>query len=161
MYTSLFRKCDTYDWFCGPGSHLCSHIYAEHLQLFEWFLSIIQPHPTNNVSHPLNSDIFTPPKENGESHSEQFSWKQTTNVYFLASRVHSVWTWTFQSYRFEWFVESKHKKYSRSTPVTAVVWLWTSIINFGKIWKAKLLNTKTISVNCINKQVIKSGFMLD
>ncbi len=23
MYKSQFRKIDPYDWFCGPGSHIC------------------------------------------------------------------------------------------------------------------------------------------
>ncbi len=23
MYKSQFRKIDPYDWFCGPGSHMC------------------------------------------------------------------------------------------------------------------------------------------
>ncbi len=25
MHTSQFRKIDTYDWFCGPGSHMAKN----------------------------------------------------------------------------------------------------------------------------------------
>ncbi len=31
MYKSKFGKIDTYDWFCGPGLHLCIMIHINHI----------------------------------------------------------------------------------------------------------------------------------
>ncbi len=34
MYKSQFQKMDLYDWFCGPGSHMCNNHEVKSLDPF-------------------------------------------------------------------------------------------------------------------------------
>ncbi len=60
MYASQFQKADPYDWFCGPGSHICNGKKCQCLVKYFHPIIIIQIkwHKNNKGLELFIKDVF-------------------------------------------------------------------------------------------------------